>query len=58
MTAKTYRDKAQCPQKHKFVAIRRVTSAGKIVSTYCITCEKVYKLLAGPRRDNRGKNAK
>lgn len=45
---KTYRDSAKCPQGHKFVAIRRTSSAGKVVSTYCPRCDKSFKLTAGP----------
>ena len=42
----TYRDKAKCPQGHKWIAIRRKKSAGKKVTTYCFTCDKHYRLLA------------
>lgn len=46
-SAKTYRDQTKCPKGHKFVAIRRTSSAGKEVATYCPSCNKQYKLLAG-----------
>lgn len=48
----TYRDKAKCPKGHKFVAIRRTSSAGKVVSTYCPQCAKAFKLAAGPVPEN------
>lgn len=45
---KTYRDKAKCPQGHKFVANRRTYSMGKTVATYCRQCARTWMLLAGP----------
>lgn len=45
---KTYRDVSRCPSGHTFVAIRRTSSVGKVLATYCAQCEKKYRLLAGP----------
>ena len=45
---KTYRDVSRCPSGHTFVAVRRTSSVGKVLATYCAQCEKNYRLLAGP----------
>lgn len=45
---KTYRDDAKCPGGHKFVAVRRTSSSGNLVQTYCPRCKQSFKLLAGP----------
>lgn len=42
-----YTDKVKCPQGHKFTLIRRESSAGKKVATYCQQCKKSYLLMAG-----------
>ena len=47
MMKKTYRDKAQCPKGHKFVAIRRTSSEGKVVITYCPQCNARFEVIAG-----------
>lgn len=44
----TYRDRAVCPKGHSWMVDRRKRSAGKVVLTYCFSCDKQYRLLAGP----------
>lgn len=48
MSAKTYRDVSKCPAKHRIVTIRRVSTAGRTVRTYCMTCGRAYQIKAGP----------
>lgn len=45
---KTYMDKAKCPQGHTLMILRRVTTAGRKVRTYCRRCERPYQIVAGP----------
>jgi ribosomal protein L32 len=44
----TYTDKSKCPKGHAFSLLRRATSAGKVVSTFCQTCSRMYQIKAGP----------
>jgi len=45
--SKTYRDKARCPKCGIVrVVIRRTSSAGKMVNTYCALCGKMSIVLA------------
>lgn len=48
MNAKTYRDRVKCPAKHSFVVVRRTSTAGKTVGTFCQVCSRMYKIKAGP----------
>jgi len=46
---KMYRDKFRCPKcKARQIVMRRVTSAGKLVSTPCVTCKERSVVIAGP----------
>lgn len=45
---KTYRDISKCPAKHRIVTIRRVGTAGRVVRTYCMSCQRAYQIKAGP----------
>ena len=44
---KMYRDNVKCRIGHSFVTHRRASSAGKMILTYCPTCECTYLLRAG-----------
>jgi hypothetical protein len=48
MSAKTYRDVSKCPKKHRIVIFRRLSTAGRVVRTYCMTCGRAYQIKAGP----------
>lgn len=43
-----YRDRAKCPSGHRFAIYRRETTAGRVVSTFCQLCGRMYKIKAGP----------
>lgn len=47
MSSKTYRDVSKCPAKHRIVTMRRTSSAGRTVRTYCMLCRRAYQLKAG-----------
>lgn len=42
-----YFDIFKCPNGHKRVVPRQTRSIGKKVGTYCTTCRKMFKALAG-----------
>ncbi|WP_314439460.1 hypothetical protein [Massilia timonae] len=54
MIAKTYDDKAKCPQGHRFHILRRIGTAGKVVGTYCPMCKKSHRIKAGQPRMPKG----
>lgn len=54
MIAKTYDDKAKCPQGHRFHILRRIGTAGKMVGTYCPMCKKSHRIRAGQPRNQKG----
>jgi hypothetical protein len=47
-TNKSYDDKVKCPKGHTFRLLRRRSTAGKKVRTYCQHCERAYQIVAGP----------
>jgi hypothetical protein len=46
--SKTYRDRTKCPQGHRFTIVRRSTTAGRLVGTFCQACDRMYQIKAGP----------
>lgn len=48
MSAKTYLDVNKCPAKHRIVTMRRITTVGRTVRTYCLSCGRAYQIEAGP----------
>lgn len=44
----TYTDTVKCPEGHTFKLLRRKTTTGKKVRTYCRQCEHSYQIEAGP----------
>lgn len=42
-----YLDVFKCPAGHRRSIFRQTRSVGKVVSTYCTTCDKLYKIKAG-----------
>ncbi len=44
---KTFRERSKCPKKHVFTVVRRISSAGRVVSTYCLHCGRAYQIKAG-----------
>lgn len=51
---KTYMDKAKCPKGHTFRILRRVTTAGRKVATYCRFCKCMHQIKAGPAPKQEG----
>ncbi len=53
-TQRTYRDRVKCPVKNKpFTLVRRTSSAGKEVTTYCPQCKGMHRVVAGPVKARR-----
>lgn len=44
----TYSDPVVCPNGHKFTIRRRIKSAGRVIDTECIICNKSFLVVAGP----------
>lgn len=44
----TYTDTAKCPEGHSFRITRRAASAGYVVQTFCRSCDRPYRIQAGP----------
>ena len=47
-----FRDRAKCPVTRKtFVVMRRNTSAGRVVGTYCRFCREMHRIKAGRTKE-------
>jgi uncharacterized protein YbaR (Trm112 family) len=55
-TQRTYRDRVKCPiTKKSFTLVRRTSSAGKEITTYCRLCKSMHRVIAGPIKARRWK---